>query len=595
MANTNIDLVGLDFNSLKNNLKSFLKNNTQFKDIDYEGSNIGVLLDVLAYNTYLNGFYTNMVASEMFLDSAQLKDSIVSHAKELNYTPRSFNSAEAQITVDITPSSPVSSVVVPEYASFTSRVGSNTYTFSTNESQVITTGNNGVYSITFKVYEGLPTTETYVVNSANTKQRFVISNPTIDISSLSITVYEDGGQTITPYTKVDNISGVTNTSTVYFVQGAENQQYEIVFGDNVFGQRPKDGSTVVTKYRAGSGELPNGASLFVADSAIDGHTNIAVTTVTSASGGAIGESSESIRFNAPRSFQAQDRAVTVSDYETLLTNKFSDIQAISVYGGEDVDPPQFGKVYISVDVFNADGAPESRKAIFKNYIQDKTPVTIGVVFVDPVFMYARVVSTILYDVNNTTKTTADIKTLVQGAISTYSLNSLENFKKTLYYSALTKQIDAADQSIIGNDTSIQIAVRVIPQTNSDYSFVIETHNELASETGPRVDVAEVHYGHTLTSTFFTYNHIQCLLVDDTLGNIYIAAQQGNFINPLINVGSIDYASGKLQIKHFNISNYEGNYITFYLTPKSKNIQGFKNVILAIDPTDVIVSATGTKK
>jgi len=595
MANTNIDLVGLDFSSLKNNLKSFLKNNTQFKDIDYDGANINVLLDVLAYNTYLNGFYTNMVASEMFLDSAQLRDSVISHAKELNYVPRSFNSAKAQITVDITPSSSVSSVVVPQYTSFTSRVGSNTYTFSTADAQVITTSNNGVFSMTVDVYEGLPTTETFVVNSANTKQRFVISNPTIDISSLNVTVYEDGGQTIIPYTVAENISGVTNTSAVYFVQGAENQQYEIIFGDNIFGRTPKDGSTAVIKYRATSGELSNGATVFVVDGPIDGHTNIVTTTKVSASGGAVSETIESVRYNAPRAFQAQDRAVTVNDYETLLTNKFSDIQSISVYGGEDQDPPQFGKVYISVDLFNAFGAPESRKNEFKSYIKDKTPLTIGVVFVNPVFMYVKVKSNVSYDINTTTKTTSDISTLVQGAISTYSITQLENFKKTLYYSALTKAIDAADTSIIGNDTTIDIAVRVVPQTNIEYGFVIETYNQLATEVGPRINVAETHYGHTLISTTFTYKGVQCLLVDDTLGNVYIAAQNGTYITPLLKVGTLDYTTGKLYIQHFNISNFDGNYIELYFTPKSKNIQGFKNVILAIDPANVTVSVTGVKK
>ena len=595
MANTNIDLVGLDFNSLKNNLKSFLKNNTQFKDIDYEGSNINVLLDVLAYNTYLNGFYTNMVASEMFLDTAQLKDSVISHAKELNYVPRSFNSAEAKITVDITPSSTVSSVVVPQYTSFTSRVGSNTYTFSTSETQLIAVGNNGVYSITSNVYEGIIVTETYVFNSTNTKQRFVISNPTIDTSSLNITVYEDGGQTIIPYTKADNIAGLNSTSAVFFVQGAENQQYELVFGDNIFGKRPKDGSTAVVKYRASSGELPNGASLFVADSSIDGHANVAVTTVISASGGAVSESIDSVRYNAPRSFQAQDRAVTVSDYETILTNKFSDIQAISVYGGEDADPPQFGKVFISVDVFNADGAPQARKAVFENYIKDRTPLTIGVIFVDPVFMYTKVVTNVLYDINNTSKTAVDISTLVQGAISTHSVNQLEDFKKTLYYSALTKDIDAADSSIIGNDTATYAVMRIIPRTNVDYNFVVETHNELASEIGPRISDAEVHYGHTLTSSLFTYQGTQYTLVDDTLGGVYIASYQGNFIVPTLKVGTINYTTGKLQVQNFNISSFVGNYLELIFTTKSKNIQGPKNVILAIDPIDVTVTVTGVKK
>ena len=595
MANTTIDLVGLDFNSLKNNLKSFLKNNTQFKDIDYEGSNINVLLDVLAYNTYLNGFYTNMVASEMFLDSAQLRDSVISHAKELNYVPRSFNSSKAEITVDITPSSTVTSIVVPQYTSFTSRVGSNTYTFTTSEAQVITTGSGGVYSIDLEVYEGLPTTESFIVNSTDAKQRFVISNPTIDISSIGITVYEDGGQTVVPYTKADNLSGITNVSLVYFVQGAENQQYEIVFGDGVFGKVPKDGSTVVVKYRATSGELSNGADAFVVDGAIDGHTNIAVTTILSASGGAISESIQSVRFNAPRSFQAQDRAVTVGDYETLLTNKFSDIQSISVYGGEEIIPPQYGKVFISVDVFNADGASEGRKKVFQDYLRDKTPLTISVVFVDPAFLYVKVDTNVEFDINTTSKSSTDIGMQVLAAISQYSLDELEDFKKTLYASVLTRQIDAADTSIINNDTTLRIVARITPPTNTDYSFVVETHNALQQEVGISLNNSETHYGHVLTSSTFTYGNSTCILVDDALGNVYVAAQQGLYVAPFVNVGTINYTTGKLQIQYLNISAYSGNYLELFFTPKSKNIQGNKSVMLAIDPVDITVNVTGIKR
>lgn len=594
MANTTIDLVGLDFNSLKDNLKTFLKNNTQFKDIDYEGSNINVLLDVLAYNTYLNGFYTNMVASEMFLDSAQLRDSITSHAKELNYTPRSFNAAEATITVDITPATVVQSVVVPQYTSFTTRVGSNTYSFSTDETYVLSASNNNVFSLTTKVYEGIITTESFVVNQSNTKQRFVLSNPTVDTSSMKIVVYQDGGQTVDTYVRADNIVSIKDTSKVYFVQGAENQQYEIVFGDNVFGQKPKDGSVVVVKYRATSGALPNGATTFLVDSAIDTHTDINVTTVTNASGGAIGESAESVKFNAPRSFQAQDRAITTNDYKTLLTNKFSDIQAISVYGGEDADPPQYGKVFISVDVFNADGAPESRKKIFGDYIKDKTPLTVDVKFVDPQFMYVDVRTQVLYDINNTTKTTSDISTDVQAAISNYSLQNLEDFNVTMYYSALTEAIDKADTSIVSNDTQTRVAVRVVPVTNANYSFIVETHNELYSGPGAIQAASETHLGQTLTSSSFRYQSTDCILVDDGVGGVWIAAPRSTFVQPLVKVGSLNYTTGKMTITSLNVSAFSGNYITLYFTPKSKNIRSIKNTILEIASTDVTVSVAGIK-
>lgn len=592
MANTTIDLVGLDFNSLKNNLKSFLKNNTQFKDLDYEGSNINVLLDVLAYNTYLNAFYTNMVASEMFLDTAQLRDSVVSHAKELNYAPRSFASAQAQITVAITPTSNVTSIVIPQYTSFTTRVGSNTYTFSTSETQLITNANNGVHSISLTVYEGLVTGETFVVGSANSQQRFVLSNPTIDTSSLIVNVYEDGGQNILTYLKQDKILDVTNISLVYFVQGAENQQYELVFGDNIFGRRPKDGSTIVVKYRVSSGELPNGATTFVSDSAIDGHTNITVTATTIASGGAVSESIESIRYNAPRNFQSQERAVTSHDYETLLLSKFTDIQAISVYGGEEIDPPQFGKVFISVDLFNTDGASESRKTIFKQYISDRSPLTIDPVFVDPTFMYIKVTSNVYYNVNNTTKSSSDILTAVQAAISAYSLAELENFKTTMHYSGLVKNIDQSDPSIISNDTTAVIALKFIPITNTVNNIALDSYNVIQSRQGVVQSATDVHYGENLTSSAFTYLNARCMLVDDMLGNIYIAALRTDVIEVVQKTGTINYASGRVQLINFNVSSFDGNSIEIYLVPKSKNINGVRNIITEINPIDVTVNVIG---
>lgn len=595
MANTSIDLVGLDFASLKDNLKNFLKNNTQFKDLDYEGSNINVLLDVLAYNTYLNGFYTNMVASEMFLDTAQLRDSVVSHAKELNYVPRSFVASKANVTVDITPSTGVKSVVVPRYTSFTSRVGSNTYTFSTDETYVITTSNNGTFSLNTDLYEGIVTTDTFVVDQSNTSQRFVLSNPTVDTSSLFVVVYEDGGQNALTYNKADGLIGVTSSSRAFFVQAAENQQYEILFGDNVYGRTPKNGSYVVVKYRACSGELPNGSLRFSPDGTIDGHANISVNTVISATGGAVAETVESIRFNAPRSFQSQDRAVTTSDYETLLKNRFSDIQAISVYGGEDADPPQYGKVFISVDVANADGAPLSRKQAYLDFIKDKTPLTIGVEFVDPLFMYLSIVADIQYNVNQTNKSTADIKSLVQAAISGYSLNSLEDFNVTMFYSALCKAIDAADSSILSNDTSVRMVKRVIPVLNIDDSFSITFNNALESETGLKTSINEAHYGHTITSTPFQYSGTTCILVDDTLGNVYIAAEQGGTITVVKRVGTVDYNTGKLSVSAFNITDYQGNYIAISARPLSKNISTVKNTILAIDMADVNVTVTGVKQ
>lgn len=596
MANTNIDLVGLDFASLKNNLTTFLKTNTQFKDLDYEGSNINVLLDVLAYNAYLNAFYTNMVASEMFLDTAQLRDSIVSHAKELNYIPRSFTSAKATIKVNITPSTSINSLLIPKYTSFSSRVGSNTYTFVSTESMVVTSANSGVFTQTLDVYEGAVKTETFVMNYANTTQRFVLSNPTIDTSSLDVTVYEDGGQTIQTYTTAAQLFGVTSSSKVYFIQPAQNQQYELVFGDNVFGRRPKDGSTVVARYRATSGELPNGALVFSSDAPIDGHANVSVTTVTSASGGAVAETIESIRYNAPRTFQAQNRAITSSDYEVLLKSQFSDIRAVSVYGGEEAVPPKYGRVFASVDVADADGAPEVRKKAYYDYIKDKTPLTLQVEFVDPNFLYVAVDSTVYFNSNETSKTTTDIQTAVQGAISTFNTTNLSDFKKTLFYSSLVSSIDVADPSVVSNDTELTLIKRIIPELNVEYAFTINVNNPLQTETGKKLSLSEAHYGHTLTSSTFVYDGVRCQLIDDSLGNVFIAVEEGNTIRVIRNVGTLNYDNGQLTVgTSFNISSYDGNYIELRFKTKSKNIESKTNTIIVIDPLDVTVSAVGVKQ
>jgi len=595
MANTNIDLVGLDFTSLKNNLKSFLKNNTQFKDINYEGSNISVLLDVLAYNTYLNTFYMNMVASEMFLDSAQLRDSVVSHAKVLNYTPRSFVSSKSEISLKVTPNTSVTSVFVPKYTSFTSRVGANNFTFVTNEA-IVLTANGASFENKIDLYEGAIKIESFVMNYSNTTQRFILSNPTIDVSSLEIEVFEDGGQTSLIYLKGTQLFDLTSSSKVFFVQASQNEQYELIFGDNVFGRRPKNGSTIVAKYRACSGELPNGAKVFVNDGSIDGHSNVSITILKSASGGSIAENLESIRQNAPRFFQSQNRAVTTLDYEVLLKSQFSDIQAISVFGGEEAEPPQFGKVFLSIDVKDADGAPEIRKQAFLDFLKDKTPLSIQTVVVDPEFFYVEVKSNVFFNVKVTTKTNKDIETAVKSAISSFNTNNLSNFKKTLYYSNFVKAIDNADTSIVSNDTEITLIKRISPPTNISFPFEVKLNNKLKRDISKKLSVTDTLFGSTLTSSLFNHLGVSCILVDDSLGNVFIAQQKENALNILTNVGTINYDKGVLIINEsFKINSFEGNFLNLKFKTESKNIESKTNTILNIDLINVTVTAVGIKE
>ena len=594
MANTSIDLVGLDFNSIKTNLKTYLKNNTAFKDVDFEGSNISVLIDLLSYNTYLNSFYTNMVASEMFLDTAALRDSVVSHAKALNYTPRSFVSASANVTISISPTSSTNSVVIPKGTSFTSRVGSNTFTFTTNENLVLSNPNNNVFTSNLTIYEGSYLTDSFVMNYSNSSQRFVISNPTVDTSSISVTVIEDNGDNNINYSKATSLIGMTSVSNNYFIEAAENQQYEIKFGDNVFGRKPKDGSVIVAEYRTSSGELPNGASTFSNDGNIDGHSNVSVSTVSNASGGALNEPIESIRYNAPRAFQTQNRAVTASDYETILKSNFSDIQSISAYGGESLVPPQFGKVFVSVDVVNADGTPENRIETFSKFIKDKTPLSIDVVFVNPDFIYAEVVTDVKYNINVTSKLSNDIKTLVMSKISSYNLNNLNGFKKTLYYSKLIKDIDSADSSIVSNNTKVRAIKKITPNLNVNQSYEINFGFPLIKETGVDLRIEEKHYGHTIKSSAFTFNGFRAIIIDDTNGNLYIAKLISNIIDLERHIGTVDYNNGIIIINNLNVSGFEGSAIKFYAVPLDKDFASTKNGILSIADEDITVSIIPVK-
>lgn len=609
MANTNIDLVGLDFDTIKSNLKTYMRSKGAFSDIDFEGSNMSVLLDLLAYNTYLNGFYLNMVASEMFLDSATLRDSIISHAKELNYLPRSFRSSYATIQVDITPTSSANAVVLPKNTSFTAKVGSNSYSFTTDASLVLTEPVLGTFSANVVVYEGTIITDTFVKTSL-ASQRFVLSNPTVDTGSIDVTVVEDNGQTILDYVYAESIYNVSANSQVFYLQPAENQQYELVFGEDRLGRAPKVGAAISVSYRACSGELPNGASVFASDGAIDGHANVVVTALVSAQGGQVNESVESIRLNAPRTFATQQRAVTARDYETLLKANFGEITSISAYGGEELNPPVYGKVFCTIDIRDANGIPENRKKVYLDFIRTKTPLAIDVEILDPEFIYYSVTTDVRYDVRNTRKSASEIKSLVLGAIEKYNSDNLNGFNKTMRFSKLARAIDDVDTSIVGNDPKVRLIRYVAPELNVEFAQTLSFGQPLEAESGVNLAVlqfgqrttnGESHYGHAIRSSLFTYQGKQCVFVDDSKGSLYVAEYSTRINgqelpNPLITpgavVGSVDYDNGIVSINSVVITAFVGSAIKIIAKPLSNDIYSSRNNILTLDYAETQVNVTG---
>ena len=602
MANTSINLVGLDFDTIKGNLVSYLKrSDSPFKDVNFDGSNISQLIDVLSYNTYLNSYYLNMVGSEMFLDTAQLRDTIVSHAKELNYVPRSFNSSSVQISFDIYPSTVLDSLLIPKGTSFTTKLGSNNYSFSTQDNLVFNSNANNVVKVTnLNIYEGSYVTESFVFDSSNTAQRFVLSNPTIDTQSLSVRILEDNGANTVSYSRSTSFLGIGANSQVYFLQAAENSQYELVFGDNVIGRKPKSGSVVVAEYRVCNGQLPNGSVVFDLDGPIQGQANISQITVAfPASGGSVSETNESIKYNAPRAYQNQERAVTTSDYENLLNQNFPEIQAISAYGGEEADPPQYGKVYIAVDIENADGTPETIKRKFYDFIKVRSPLSIDPVIIDPDFLFVDVSTNVSYNINTTTLKDNDIRSLVLNTISQYNISTLSNFKSTLRYSKFIKAIDDTHPSILGNDTRIMPYKSLQPTPNSTFTASIKfgfqlTRVELPSHEGASlVDAAYERLN--VWSTPFIYDNATAFVEDDGYGNLFVVSTQQGIHKRLFTIGTVDYMSGSISIFNLRVDEYSGSQVKLYARPESYDVSSQKNVILSIRDNDITVTTTRVRE
>lgn len=590
MANTSFNLTTLDFDEIKTNLKTFLKSKPQFSYVDFEGANINALIDVMSYNTYLNSFYLNMVASEMFIDSAQLRESIVSHAKALNYVPRSFRSAVAYVNLTITPASnTVTQVVVPARTEFISRVGSNSYVFSTLDDIILTSANSKFNIPSLAIYEGPIAEDTFVVDTSNTSQRFILSNPNIDTRSLRVLVSENSGQNVYSYEVRTSLFDVSSNTAMCFVQAAENDKYEIVFGNGIAGRPPTDGALVLTQYQVSSGQLPNGASEFVATGSIDGHANVIVATLASATDGDVHESKESIKFNAPRFYQTQERAVTASDYRVMLQVTYPEITAINVYGGEEADPPRYGTVVIALTVAGSSFIPEHKKTEYANYIKRRASLSSDPVFVEPTYLDLDVDVDVRYNTGSTTQTVFDIETIVRNAITSYSAVDLEDFAVTMRYSSLVGAVNVADSSIISNDLYVKPYLSFVPTLNVTQSHTLNFYNEFRRlPHSDRVHIYEDE--HTIRSTPFVYEGSVCTIEDDGLGVLRLVQVSGDkHLVAAENIGTVNYATGVVTITNLKVTSYEGTKIKVYALPLMRDITASRNQVMRIQNSDVNVN------
>lgn len=586
-ANSSISLVGLDFDTLKDQFKTYLKSQPQFKDYDFDASNINVLLDILSYNTFHNAFYLNMIASESFLDSAQLRNSILSHAKELNYVPRSARSSKAVINLDFDAADPV--ITIPKGTSFTSSIGFELFSFTTAEDSVHFSA-NGTYAIrNLEIYEGQYIDDTFVVNYENPTQRFILTDPNIDTRSLTVTITEDDTAIVRQYVQSSTLLGVGATDNVFFLQGAEGGKYEIIFGDNIIGRRPKDNSLITVSYRVTRGADANGGSLFTLDDSFTTFTTTPqVFVVANSSGGDAAESNDSIKYYAPRFFQIQERAVNTFDYEIILKQRFPEINAVSAYGGEELNPPQFGKVFISVDISDVEGIPDSKRTEYFNFLKPRSPLSIDPTIVDPEYLYFSVDSVIKYNVNVTALTQEQIKSMALQQILAYNQTYLDDFKAQFRYSKFLRDIDDACQlSVVSNETDIAVYKKVSPSFNVSQNIDVNFDIPLTLDVATLGNQYDVNDQVTVYSSEFILNGERVSIHDDGNGKLRVVKLIGNryvVINP--NVGTVNYETGFVQLINFTVNALVQNKFNIYAITRDKDFETTKNTILTLEESEI---------
>jgi len=594
MANPKTPITELDFDSIKSQLKTYLQTQTQFKDYNFEGSNMSALLDVLSFNTFQNNFYTNMTMNEMFLDSAVLKNSIVSHAKELNYIPRSRKSAKATVRVTITDENATdSTIVIPQYSTFTANYQGELFTFVTNQTYVARRTAPSVYTAdSVDIFEGSMLAsfqrEGFIVDGDGVL-RVQLTNDEVDTDSIVVFVDAEETEDRNVFTRANTIYGVKPDDKVFYLEPYLDNRYAVYFGKNEFGLQPEEFEDVRVRYRICSGELANGASAFSA-SFIEGAT-IAITTLTAAAGGLERESMESIRYFAPKSLAVQERAVTTKDYEVLLQQAFPDITAVSAYGGEELDPPQFGRVAISVYLDAETTLISSTLAnTYINYLAEKSPLGIEPIFVQTKFIYADVIADIVYTNKSTEKSKDEIEALVRSQISNYSSTTLEDFNTKLRGSKLAAQLDSVDTAVLSTGLTLMPIIDWSPQINIRETPIFRFETELVKPYPFREATGFKEYKPAVKSTPFDIDGTCVYLQDDGLGNLMFIVD--DITNPSVfrpKVGTIDYIKGLITLNTVLIEAFDGASIKIMVRPKDSTIKSAQGRVFIIRDEDVQVN------
>ena len=584
----------LDFNDLRTQIKDYLRSNSDFTDFDFEGSNFSILIDVLAYNSYITAYNTNMQANEAFLDSATLRENIVSHARNIGYVPRSKRSSVAKITFSVdTTGFNSRTVTLKAGVVALGSVQNGNYVFSIPSDITINVDDSKLATFdTITIYEGSYLTNTFVVNYSQPNQRFLLPNPNIDTSTIRVSVKNT---TTEQYNLYDNILNVKSTSKLFLVQEIEDEKYEILFGDNILGKKPDNGSQVTASYIITNGKLANGCANFTfSGSLVDNNgqsitSGISlITTISSSANGDNIESEDSIKYLAPRVYSSQYRAVTANDYKGLIPYLYPNIESVTAYGGDEINPPEYGKVYISVKPRNGNFLSEITKQDILKNLKQYSIAGIKPEIIDLKYMYIELDSTIYYDSSFASDPTL-LKNQVLSTILNYSNSSdVNNFGGRFKYSKMSNLIDNTSKAITSNITKVKMRRDLQPLFNKNATYELCFGNKLHQKVG----------NYNIKSSGFKVQGVAETLyltdspIDTKSGKIVFFKLVNNL--PVIvnnSAGTVDYTTGdiKLNITNFVSTTLSSNVVQIQAMPESNDVIALKEVYLQIDTQNTIVN------
>ena len=582
-------VANLDFEDIKVALKEYLRSQSEFTDYDFEGSALSTLIDTLAYNTYYTAFNTNMVVNELFIDSATLRDNVVAIAKQLGYRPKSATAPTAYVSFNVTYGNPTTDteLILKKGTGFISSYDNNVYQYVVTDDVKAQVVNDVATFTNVEVKEGTQLVNTFTVNTSLKSQRFILDNQNIDTNTIRVKVFPTGGSFSEPYLLADNILGVDSTSKVFFLDEIEDERYEILMGDGVLGKKLENNARIEVSYLTTSGPESNGVRTFVFSGVLENPNGVSpssfttsITSTTASAGGEEIESTQKIKYTAPKAYGTQDRAVTAQDYEAIVRQIYPATSDIIIFGGEDQVPPEYGKVFISLKPKDASYLTSLTKQSIVADLKKYVVASVEPKLVDPSILYVELTSKIYYNGSATDQTPAQIRDKVIGGVQSYlDTSDTEKFNGKFRHSKMVGVIDDADRSINSNLTEVTMRKDFYPSLNSTFYYEVCFQNAFDKDCDEPV-LSSTGFRVTEYPTFDVY-------VEDRGGKIVLYRLDSVTGEKVVldkELGDIDYEKGEL--KMYNVTIIKGSFfdnrISLRVKPLSNDIKAVREVYLDVD-------------